>query len=112
MEFSKSKELSLVLLRLLSVTQLRIPVLAASVWRQIQNRPQRGDVGSQTRVFARIGHIWRHLGGPEQPHFIAVALEHSDRRPFRAVAFQRPDILGVVVADGLYEIQIAPAALL
>ncbi len=64
-----------------SITQIRIPALAAPARRQIQNRPQRSDVRRVAWILTRIGHLRRHLGRPEQSHLIAVFLEHRQCGP-------------------------------
>src|SRR5262249_57756315 len=48
-----------------SVIEFRIPVLAASLGRGVEDRPERIDVGSAAWILSGIGHRAAHLGGPE-----------------------------------------------
>src|SRR5262245_51237413 len=50
-----------------SIRQLRIPFGPASTWREVEDRPQRGDIGRIARVLTRVGHFFGHLTRPEKP---------------------------------------------
>src|SRR6478609_4296786 len=63
-----------------SVIELRIPVAAAATRRQVQHRPERGDVRGVARILAGVRHLPRHLAGPEQPYPVAIAPVDDQRR--------------------------------
>ncbi len=53
----------------------------------------------------------RHLARVEQADRVAVPAIDGEGRVFEALIVQQPEIVGIIVADGLDEIEIAPAAL-
>ena len=94
-----------------SVLQLRIPIRSATARCEIENRPQRCNVGRVARILAGVCHLARHLAGPEQAHLVAFALEDDERR-ILAVRLQQIQITCVVVADSLNEVQLSLATFL
>src|SRR5262249_50163452 len=87
------------------------PFGSASTWREVEDRPERGDIGRTTRVLTRVRHFFGHLTRPEKPHLVAVAFEHDQRGILRAVGVDQAKVVGVIIPDRLHEIEVPPAAL-
>gem|GEM_PF-5101968 len=79
--------------------------------RQVQDRPERGDVRRVAGILAGVGHLPSHLAHPEEPHLTAVAAIDDQRRIF-AIRLEQVEIAGIIVADRLDEVGVAPAPLL
>src|ERR1051325_11918519 len=80
-----------------SIAQLRVPVRAASLGRQIEDRPQRRDVRRIARILARIGHVLCHLACPEQPHRVAIAPVDDERSEEHTSELQSPYVISSAV---------------
>src|SRR5919106_6512176 len=75
------------------VIQLFLPVGRSAVGREVKEVPERLEGAAVARILARIGRGVVHLGAPEMPNLVALAVE--DRHHGHLEAFGR---LGMVVA--------------
>src|SRR5690606_9144637 len=97
-----------------SVFELGVPVGAAAAGRHVENVPERGGIGREVWIEARIGGLEAAFGRPEQPRPVAIALPHEHRGAFVNAVLavgQSAVVAPEIVADGLIELQVAPAAL-
>src|SRR5262245_10346876 len=78
-----------------SVLQLRIPVGAAPLGREVQDGPQRADVGRVARILARVGHLPGHLAGPEEAHAIAGAPVDQERGIVDGVGTEHAEVVRI-----------------
>lgn len=56
---------------------LRLPVGAAPVWRGVEDRPERIEVGRAAWILLGVGHRGAHLAGPEMPDRAVALREHA-----------------------------------
>src|SRR6266852_2762662 len=75
------------------VTQFRIPVGSAPLWREIEQIPLWVDRIDVARVLPRLGRRIGQFGAPEVADHFALAPEHVEHRPLGALC-----VLAEVVA--------------
>src|SRR5438445_10702550 len=63
-----------------SVSETRIPVLAAAFRRSVENRPQWIEFGRTARILTGIGGCRSHFAGPEMADAAVAAREHAIAR--------------------------------
>src|SRR5882724_9138578 len=80
------------------IIQPRVPVLAASFGRGVEDGPQRIHVGRTARILAGIGRRRSHFAGPEMADGSVVAREHGIAR---RVGIRGTDVIARVVARGV-----------
>lgn len=80
--------------------------------RQVEHGLQNAKVRGVAGVLPRVGHIAGHFAFPEQAHIVAVAPEHDERGVFGAVGIKQAEVIRIIVADRLDEVEIGPAAFL
>src|SRR6476660_6870087 len=74
-----------------SVSEARVPILAAALGRGVENGPQRIEIGRAARILAGVGGRRSHFAGPEMADAAVAAREHvvagriSDYLPFRPI---------------------------
>jgi len=59
-----------------SVSEARIPILAAPLGRGVENGPQRIEIGRTARILAGVGGRRPHFAGPEMADAAVAAREH------------------------------------
>src|SRR6476469_8643469 len=93
----------------LLVTQLRIPIGAASIRRHVQNGPERHQIGRTARILSGIGRGSIHFAAPEMPDYVTVTLfalrEHVERRIVAAVLGQPMIVAAELSRDVLIQRQ-------